>query len=273
MGRTREPQPSLREVDERAIDVDAMDVPAAVVCTRCGRGDCPGCADDETGASGVIAIVPWERPATPWGARFYETMQATTRGAEGFFMVLPDGQIRTALSFACLAELFAVGSTAVVLAPIAVVGIPGLLPRFLTSGATRATVTLATAVAVVGFSVLLVFAHAVHGLALGQHAKPVTRSRALRIGLYGCGWDLGSSPAGVVWAAALGGSRAAMRLLGSSVTAPSRAVDAALEGLQLDARAASRAKRRAMRIAMAVSVPAVMLVLVVVAGVALFTTW
>jgi len=48
--------PAKRDVDEEA--VDSIEVPAAVVCTLCGRGDCPGCFEERTGASGIIAIVP-----------------------------------------------------------------------------------------------------------------------------------------------------------------------------------------------------------------------
>ncbi|MGH7437003.1 MAG: hypothetical protein ACRENE_15120, partial [Polyangiaceae bacterium] len=40
--------------------VDA-EVPAAVVCAQCGDADCPGCLRENT-RSGVVAVVPWERP-------------------------------------------------------------------------------------------------------------------------------------------------------------------------------------------------------------------
>ena len=40
------------------------DVPAAVVCAHCGDADCPGCLNEQT-RSGVVAIVPWERPGAP----------------------------------------------------------------------------------------------------------------------------------------------------------------------------------------------------------------
>jgi hypothetical protein len=195
-------------------------------------------------------------------------VQATTRGAEGFFCALPDGPVSPAFRFAVLAEIFAVGSTAAFVAPLVVLSIPGLLLRFVSNGTTRESVFLSTMVGVVGFSALLVVAHAVHGLALGRSAS---RSRALRFGLYGCGWDFGSSPAGVLAAAIADGSRAGFALVISSVTAPGRAVDAALAGVfKLEGSAALRAKRRAMQIAMALSVPAVAAVLAIIAMVALF---
>jgi len=267
MARGRVRPARLQELDEEA--VDSIDVPAAVVCALCGRGDCPGCIEDErTGASGVIAIIPWERPQSPWPTRFFATVQATTRGAEGFFCAMPDGAVSPALRFAVLAETFAVASTAAVLAPLVVLGIPGLLLRFLDNGGTRQSVVLATLVGVIGFTALLVGAHAVHGVTLG----PVpSRSRAIRLGLYACGWDFGSSPAGVVAALFVGGIGAAGSLFASSVTAPGRAIDAALTGIfQLDEEQAKKTKRRGMRIAMGICVPAVVILLGLIAATALF---
>jgi hypothetical protein len=267
MALVRLQRPAKQDVDEEA--TDSLEVPAAVVCAICGRGDCPGCLEERTGASGVIAIIPWERLQPAWPGRFYATVQATTRGAEGFFCAMPDGSISPAFRFALLAEAFAVGSTAAVIAPIAVLAIPGLLLRFVSNGTTREAVGLSTLVGVVLFTALLVVAHAVHGLSLGRTAS---RSRALRLGLYGCGWDFGSSPAGVVAAAVAGGIRASGELVISSVTAPGRAIDVALAGVfQLEGDAARKAKRRAMRIAMGVSVPAVAIILAIIAMTALFT--
>ena len=200
--------------------------------------------------------------------RFFATVQATTRGAEGFFRALPDGAVAPALTFALLAEIFAVSSTAAVVAPLAVLGIPGLLLRFLSSAGTRLSVVLATLVGVVGFTTLLVVAHLVHGLALGTAPS---RSRALRIGLYACGWDFGSSPAGAVAATVASGVGGAVALISSSITAPSRAIEAALSSIyHLDTEAALRAKRRAMRIAMLLCVPAVVVVLGFVSATALW---
>jgi hypothetical protein len=55
------------------------------------------------------------------------------------------------------------------------------------------------------------------------------------------------------------------------VTAPGRAIDAALAGVfQLEGAAAREAKRRAMRIAMALSVPAVAVILALMGMTALF---
>jgi hypothetical protein len=247
---------------------DSVDVPAAVVCAVCGRGDCLGCAVEASSASGVIAIVPWERPQAGWMGRFWGTVHATTRGAEGFFRAMPDGKVGPALRFAVLAEILAVSSTALVITPIVVLLVPGLFFRFVTQASTRDSVALAALVGVVGFTLLLLGAHAVHGVAFG---KRIPRSRALRFGLYACGWDFGSSPAGLVTALVSGGFGSALSLAASSVTAPARAAEAALEGVFLLYGAeAGRAKRRAVALAMLIAVPAVLVVLALVAATALF---
>jgi len=266
MPRVRAPRPAEQDSDEET--VDSADVPAAVICAWCGRGDCAGCAKERAGASGVIAIVPWERPLSAWSGRFFATVQATTKGAEGFFRSLPDGPISPALTFAVIAEVFAVASTAALVAPLVVLGIPGLLLRFLSDDGTRSAVLLATLVGIVGFTLLLVGAHALHGWVL---APEVSRTRGLRLGFYACGWDFGSSPAGVVAATYAEGFVAGFSLLGSSVTAPSRSIDAALAGLfRLEPEKARRVKRRAMRLAMLTSVPGVVVVMVAVVATALF---
>jgi hypothetical protein len=247
---------------------DSIDVPAAVVCAVCGRGDCAGCSPDDITASGVMAIVPWERAQLGWMGRFWATVHATTRGAEGFFRALPDGAVGPALRFAVLAEVFAVVSTAVIVTPLVVLGIPGLLLRFATHQPTREAVALSALVGVAGFTLLLLGAHAVHGMSFGGS---ISRSRALRLGFYACGWDFGSSPAGLLTALFLGGFGTAFSLAASSITAPARAADAALDGIfLLRGRAAQSAKRRAVLIAMAVAVPAVVVVLGLIVLTAIF---
>ena len=167
-----------------------------------------------------------------------------------------------------IAEIFAVSSTALVVAPLVVLGIPGLLLRFLSDVSTRSAVFLATLVGIVGFTLLLVGAHALHGWVL---APAVSRTRGLRLGFYACGWDFGSSPAGFVAATYSEGVVAGFSILGSSVTAPSRSIDAALLGLfRLEPDKARRMKRRAMRLAMATSVPGVVVVMAAIVATALF---
>lgn len=247
---------------------DSLEVPAAVVCAFCGRGDCSGCLVEEpTHASGVVAIVPWERPGNGAWGRLLATAQASTRGAETFFAALPSGSALPALSFAVVAELVAVGSVAALIVPLVVFGVPNLLGEFVTNGATRVAVAASTLVGIVGFAALLVGTHAVHGIALGRGARragaaKADRSRALRFGLYACGWDLCSSPAGALGVAFGEGIVSALVLFGASVTAPGRATTALLaSAFRLDPDDARRVRNRAIALAMAVAVPAVVVVL------------
>ena len=55
--------------------LDFVEVPAAVVCASCGKPDCAGCLDvaETTNASGVVAIIPWERPGLGWLTRLGAT--------------------------------------------------------------------------------------------------------------------------------------------------------------------------------------------------------
>src|SRR5690349_3340315 len=105
-----EREPSLEErIDRvsRSSDVSSeIDVPATVVCARCGDADCAGCEDDLS-RSGIVSVVAWERPSVPMFSRLWSTARSTTRDAQGFFELLPDGPLMPALRFAAMCELLA----------------------------------------------------------------------------------------------------------------------------------------------------------------------
>src|SRR5580704_6916469 len=111
------------EAAARRVDADELvdsDVPAAVVCAHCGDADCPGCLH-ENSRSGVVAVVPWERPVLPGLVRLWATARATTFDADRFFESLPDGPILPALRFALISETIASAvMTASLLVPVAV---------------------------------------------------------------------------------------------------------------------------------------------------------
>jgi hypothetical protein len=260
--------PARQNVDVRADDdvADAMEVPAAVVCAVCGRCECPGCTDERITHSGVVAIVPWERPGDAWFSRFFATVQATTQGAETFFSALPDGSVLPALSFALLAELLAVGSMGALIIPVVLAVLPGLAHALVEHPETRQIVAIAATLGIVGLATLMVGTHALHGALLSKQA----RRRAVRAGLYACGWDLGASPAGVAIAMLAGGMRSAMLLSVASVTAPRRGVDAALDGIfHVRGLAAHRIRNRAVWLAMAACVGALPVLIGLVAAAAL----
>lgn len=224
-----------------------FDVPAAVLCATCGQADCPGCLAASEHESGVIAIVPWERKGTLW-TRLWSTATATTSGADAFFTLLPDGEISPAMRFAILAELLAVASMAALLLPLGAFVLPNLALHVIGDPGLRWAVLRWTALGVPAVALWMVAAHVTHGAALDvgarrQGARP-QRRRAVRFGLYACGWDLVSGPLGFVVTLASHGLRTALSLSALALSAPGRASAALLQGCyQLQPREIARALR------------------------------
>jgi hypothetical protein len=246
--------------------VDA-DVPAAVVCARCGEADCPGCQFEQT-LSGVVAIVPWERLGAPLLQRLWATARATTRDPERFFESLPDGPLGPALRFAVLSEMIAVTAMALLgLVPLAFLA-PGWLKHIVGAAGTPA---LRLAVAGLPMlAALLVAAHAVHGWALDRGARRSgvrgATNRALRFGLYAAGWDLVIGPLGALVVAVREGPGVALSLGVMSVGLPTRSARAFLRGCYgLNGEAARPAMRAGHAAAIAVTLFGAALVIVAMA--------
>ncbi len=225
-----------------------FEVPAAVVCAFCGEGDCPGCSlADDTG-SGIIAIVPWERPGAGVWPRLWSTATATTHGAEAFFSALPDGEVSPAMRFALLAEILAVASMAVLLVPLAAIALPQYAAVVVESPAMRATAARWICLGIPAFSLWMIAAHVAHAASLDvgarlQGAKP-QRRRAVRFGLYACGWDLMGGPLGALVQLFSKGRRAVRGLIDTNASVPGRAAVALLQGVyQLSATQTQRARR------------------------------
>ncbi len=207
------------------------DVPAAVVCAHCGEADCPGGCHDQM-KSGVVAMVPWERPGAPALARLWATARATTFDSERFFESLPDGPILPALKFAVASELIA--ATAMASIPVAAVAFvaPAWVGHVLLNDGVLVARLLSAAIP--GLASLLVAAHAVHGWALdfGARRSGVRRAtrRALRFGLYAAGWDLVIGPLGAAIVTAKEGWRASLPIAGLGIGLPGRSAAAFLRG-------------------------------------------
>ncbi len=192
-------RPDLTALDDW---LDQIDVPAAVVCARCGSSDCTGCS---AGAekSGFIAVVAWERSDAPVLRRLWQTARATTRDPDRFFSALPEGPIAPALRFAAISELLAASAMiATILALIACVA-PSFIAYLATDPVARSIALRALVASIPSLALLLVMAHVAHGLALdlGVPAALRTRERrahALRFGLYASGWDVVLGPIGAV---------------------------------------------------------------------------
>lgn len=236
-----------RDASRDSRDDEAFDVPAVALCAVCGQPDCAGClAATETG-SGVVAVIPWERGGAAWG-RLWATARCTTLDAETFFAILPDGALPPAMRFALLAEALAVTSMLAALLPIAALALPGLALELARDPGVRASALHWLLLGLPCLIAWMVIAHAAHGAALDLGARRLgarpQRRRAIRFGLYACGWDLMSGPLGAVAMALASGRRGISRLLSSSVGAPGRSSTAFLQGVYaLRAAEVDRARR------------------------------
>jgi hypothetical protein len=257
--------------------LELLDVPAAVVCALCGEPDCPGCADFEepTNASGIVAIVPWERPGTGVAQRMWSTARLATLSSESFFSALPDGDIATAFRFALASELLAVLGMGVVAVPIVLAFAPWMFELVTRDPWIRQLTLRAVGFGVPALAIAMVGIHSLHGVCLDFGARRLGAkprpARALRFGLYACGWDLVTLPAGLAILAITDGFGAAKTALPLSMTVPRKATRAFLRGVhRLDEDGARRASRTAAAIAGAAVLAACFLGFVAVAIVVLF---
>lgn len=226
---------SANDQDGRDSDAsgELLDVPATVVCAFCGDADCAGCENDLS-RSGIVAVIAWERPHQPALSRLWSTARSTTRDAEGFFELLPDGPIMPALRFAALCELLASGAALLGFLGVAAVIAPDWLKHVALDPQSRSMALRALLLGLPAFAGLLVVAHAAHGLSINfgatRNGAKSSRSRALRFGLYACGWDLVMGPIGAVVVAMKEGVRAATALTTALNGLPTRATNAFLRG-------------------------------------------
>jgi hypothetical protein len=230
--------------------LDWADVPAAVVCAFCGRPDCAGCidVDEPTNASGVVAIVPWERAGIGWVKRLWGTARLATLSHHELFSTLPEGGWQAPLRFAILAELCAATGLSVCF-----LGLLAMAPDFasavLHDAILRSMFARAVVLGVPGLTLLMLVLHALHGVLVDRAARLAgsrKRGRGLRFGLYACGWDLVTLPFGLIVVAFTEGLSAARRAGGLAVSIPSQATRAYLTGVHaLDPLRARKAARRA----------------------------
>jgi hypothetical protein len=223
---------------------DLLDVPATVLCARCGDPDCGGCSSDLS-RSGIVSVVAWERSEVPVLSRLWSTARSTTRDAEGFFELMPDGPLMPALRFAAACELLASAAVFAGLAAVAAVVAPEWLKYVVLDPIARQTTLRVLVLGLPAFASLLVVAHVAHGFSIHlgarQNGGQGSRSRALRFGLYACGWDLVMGPLGAVVVAFKEGFGTALGLAGALSGLPTRATIAFIRGsYRMDGEAARR---------------------------------
>ena len=229
---------------------DLIDVPATVVCAACGDPGCLGCAIDEpTNASGVVAIIPWERRGVGLWRRLWQTSTLATVHSRTFFAALPDGELGTALGFALVCESIAVAGLGLCAGLVALAAMPSLPALLLEDAQLRHTALRGLSTGGCVLMLAMVSLHAAHGVALdlaARHFGSRSSGRGLRFGLYACGWDLITLPFGLLTTALVSGLGAARRAVPLGLTAPAQASEAYLVGLhQLNPETARLAGRRA----------------------------
>lgn len=222
--------PSSAGEPDRPDALDVTEVPAAVLCARCGFPDCTGTCEAND-ASGVFVLVPWERGNASF-SRLFATSRAATVDAEAFFERLGDGPIGPALSFAIASELVSVVALALVVCAPIVACFPHELRELLGDPGARRQLFVGALSVLPAFALVLVAAHVFHGLSIdvgaSRQGARSHRSRALRFGLYACGWDLVLGPVGAFVLAATGGPKAVVGAFSRASGLPSRATLALL---------------------------------------------
>lgn len=215
------------------------DIPPTVACARCGRIDCAGCEPEANVEQPAHRFV-WETRDHSELKRLFAAAEQTALEPDLVFGRLARGGLATAFRFAFFAEMLALASFALFALGLSLSLFPvftrALLatPRLLATGV---IVWLAGSVAVVGI-------HVLWGLSLEWGvATTQTRSdynRSLRFGLYSCGWDLLTSPVGVVhalWAAP-------RRLHLGAIAQATRVLRRSLDAYLIDCRALDEFTRR-----------------------------
>lgn len=177
---------------------DDGEVPPMVSCAVCRRQDCPGCAESTSPAQLVGSRLAWESGSGHWMRRLWFTALASSTEPARTFGELPEGRVGPALSFALLAETLAVGSLASLSALFALLLAPELFARVFSTP----LVVVGAAGLVLGLSLVMVALHLSWGLCLelgaGSTGGSARFRQGMRFGLYACGWDLLTSPAGVI---------------------------------------------------------------------------
>lgn len=260
--------PARDELDE--VTLELSDVPAAVVCALCGQPDCAGCMpmDERTNASGVVAIIPWERAGLGLPTRLWATARLMTLSHKELCSTLPEGELAAPLAFAVVAELAAAVGLAVCFAGLGVLA-PDVAHVVLTDPVLRGAAGHALAVGLPLVAGTMIVLHALHGLIIDRAAKKAgstKRGRGLRFGLYACGWDLVTLPLGLLVLLFTDGPSGVKKAVGLAVSVPNRAARAYLSGIHdLDPERTASAAKSA-NLVTALSALVVLLVAGVIAG-------
>ena len=198
-------------------------LPPVVTCARCRKPECSGC--EPAPAQVDVASIAWEG-SLGFSKRLWKTSLDTSTDPETTFGHLCDGKLTSAIAFAVIAEALAIGSLALFALLAACTWAPSFVHTVLIDSEARWLGVAAFLAAVAA----LVAMHAVWGLCLEAGAA-LGRSQprwrlGVRFGLYACGWDLLTSPAGIVHGLVTRGPKRALGPIGNATRAARPAMHA-----------------------------------------------
>lgn len=179
---------------------ELRDVPAIAVCAQCGDPSCPGHDFEQSGERPIHRLLAWEDGETPPVRSLWRTAMTSASDLELWVRASRStgNGIQPALTFAIACELVAVAATC---GPLAILG--GVLAWYFThdAAAVLTVLSLVGRIALVFVPTMIVI-HLVHQWVIaregGKLGTPIARAASIRAGLYACGWDLATGPAGIL---------------------------------------------------------------------------
>lgn len=179
---------------------ELRDVPAIAVCAHCGDPTCPGHDFEQSGERPIHRLLAWEDGETPPVRALWRTSMTSAENLELWVRASRStgNGVGPAFTFALACELVAVAATCL---PLALGG--GLVAWLLTHDvqSVLSVMGLVGRIALVFVPTMLVI-HLAHQWVIARvgskHGMPIGRTSVARAGLYACGWDLATGPAGVL---------------------------------------------------------------------------
>ena len=192
----------------------SVEFPPVARCLRCGSAHCDGCESPTPQHMGLRWLSSERHsPLRLWGMACQSVEQP-----ESWLPCLAGADLKSALGFAALAEGAAGTSLAI--------GLIGALSALAPSAewSLQPEMWGWAGLFIIGFTCFMVALHVLWAVCLEallqRHGKPGALGLSLGFGLYACGWDLLTSPAGLALAVATRGRRRGVALVRAATIAP-----------------------------------------------------
>jgi hypothetical protein len=215
MQRASFPKASVRELDS-AVE---FEIPPITRCTTCLALDCEGC--NRTVERRALA---WEMTRGSPLRRLWLTARQSLQAGRVSCLDADNARPGAALSFALVAELLACTSIVAALLCLVTLVFPAGAAFFFS----EPSVLLAAFELGAALALFMVFVHALWGLGLEltlwSKGVGFELRRGLTFALYTCGWDLITSPVGLVLSIAQGGLLPGLEQVREAARVPREAV-------------------------------------------------